>query len=414
MKVFLGVGSNLKPRKKTISLALKELSLIGSIKKVSPVYETPALLPLEAPSSWNRPFLNLALQMEFSDSALTLLNHLQVIERKLGRTDRQKWSPRSIDLDILLFGDQIISLPELKVPHPEMEERAFVLDPLKDILPSFILKARHLKNHSPLWMAIVNLTPDSFSDGGFFTDEKAFLATMAHYEKLGVAVLDLGAESTRPEALALSSKEELTRLEPFLKPLCQLYGGSQSLKPLISVDTRHVRTAEAALKLGVHIINDVSGLKDPEMLSLLKGSGAAYVLTHSLDVPVNPENFLKEDPLKALSRWLEQKLEMLEKNHISRELIFFDPGIGFGKNSLQSLRILRNLQVFHSFPVRLLIGHSRKSFIKDFSSYEAAFRDPETVGVSMGLIRQGVDVLRVHNPEIHIRAHRAWSHIINV
>ena len=414
MKVFLGMGSNLRPRKETISLALKELSLIGAIEKVSPVYETPALLPLGAPSSWNRPFLNLTLQMEFLGSALHLLDHLQAIERKLGRKNREKWSPRSIDLDILLFGDQKISLPHLKIPHPEMEKRAFVLDPLKDILPSFIPKARQLKNHAPLWMAIVNLTSDSFSDGKLFADEEAFLDAMLRYEKMGVAILDLGAESTRPDAFSISYKEELIRLKPFLKPLCELYGGPQSLKPLISVDTRHVKTAEAGLKWGAHIINDVSGLKDPEMLSLLKGSGAAYVLTHSLDVPVNPKNILKEDPLEALSFWLEKKLEILEKNQIQRELVFFDPGIGFGKNSLQSLRILKNLKVFHFFPVRLLVGHSRKSFMGDFSSYEAAFRDPETLGVSMGLIRQGVDVLRVHNPEIHIRAHRAWSHITNV
>lgn len=411
MKTFLGIGSNLKSRRQNISLALKELSLIGTIEKVSPVYETPALLPPEAPPSWNKPFLNLALQMEFSGSARQLLDHLQAIEKKLGRGKREKWSPRSIDLDILLFGDQKISLPHLKVPHPEMEKRAFVLDPLKDILPSFIPKARELKNHAPLWMAIVNLTPDSFSDGNLFTDEETFLSAMLRYEKMGVSILDLGAESTRPNALPVSHKEEWIRLKPFLKPLCELYGGLQSLKPLISLDTRHVQTVEAALKWGIHIINDVSGLKEPEMLSLLKGSGVAYVLTHSLNIPVNPKNILKGDPLEILSSWLEEKLEILEKNQIPKELIFFDPGIGFGKNALQSLRILRNLRVFHHFPIRLLIGHSRKSFISDFSSYEAAFRDPETVGVSMGLIKQGVDVLRVHNPEIHIRAHRAWSHV---
>lgn len=411
MKAFLGVGSNLSPRKKNISLALKELSLIGAVEKISPVYETPALLPLEAPPSWNRLFLNLALQMEFSGSALQLLDHLQAIERKLGRKKREKWSPRNIDLDILLFGDQKISLPHLKIPHPEMEKRAFVLDPLKDILPSFIPKARGLKNHAPLWMAIVNLTPDSFSDGKLFSNKEHFLSAMIRYEKMGVSILDLGAESTRPNALSISYKEEWKRLEPFLKPLCELYGGSQSLKPLISVDTRHAQTVEAALKWGVHIVNDVSGLKEPEMLSPLKGSGVAYVLTHSLDVPVNPKNILKGDPLETLSIWLEKKLEILEKHQIPKELIFFDPGIGFGKNSLQSLRILRNLKVFHEFPVRLLIGHSRKSFMGDFSSCDAAFRDPETVGVSMGLIKQGVDVLRVHNPEIHIRAYRAWSHV---
>lgn len=410
MKVFLGIGSNLEPRKQTIVKALAELSLIGPLEKISPVYETPALLPQEAPALWNRPFLNLVVQMKFSGNPPTLLNHLKTIEKKLGRKDREKWAPRSIDLDILLFGNKSFSSPELQIPHPELEKRAFVLDPLKDILPSFILKARRHKNHAPLWMAVVNLTPDSFSDGGRFADEKSFSQIVESYEKMSVAIIDLGAESTRPGAAGISPDKEWTRLKPFLEKFYHLYD-KQKLKPLISVDTRHVKTAKAALKLGAHILNDVSGLRDPEMLSLLKDSEASYILTHSLDVPVNPKNVLKEDPLKALCDWLDEKLEILEKHHISLNRIFFDPGIGFGKNSHQSLTILKNLKVFHPYPIRLLIGHSRKSFMKDFSFEEAHLRDPETLGISMGLIQQGVDVLRVHNPEIHIRAFRGWSHV---
>ena len=199
MQVFLGIGSNLEPRKAHIKKALKELSFIGPLKKVSPVYETPALLPQKAPSFWNKPFLNLALQMEFSSDPRDLLRHLKAIEEKLGRKEREKWAPRSIDLDILLFGDKSFSFPELKIPHPEMEKRAFVMDPLKDILPSFISKARQHKDHAPLWMAIVNLTPDSFSDGGLFSDEEVFSKTIQHYEKMHVAIVDLGAESTRPK-----------------------------------------------------------------------------------------------------------------------------------------------------------------------------------------------------------------------
>ena len=410
MKVFLGIGGNIAPRKQTISKALTELSLIGSLEKISPLYETPALLPPEAPPDWNSPFLNLAVQMEFSGEPLTLLNHLKNIEKKLGRSNREKWSPRNIDLDILLFGNQRISLPELKIPHPEIEKRAFVMDPLKDILPSFIQKARQHKNHAPLWMAIVNLTPDSFSDGGFFTNEDTFTTKMLEYEKMGVSMIDLGAESTRPGATHISAEEEWIRLKPFLKKLQELYG-AKKLKPLISVDTRHVKTAEACLKMGIHILNDVSGLKNQDMLSLLKDSQVSYILTHSLDVPVNPKNVLKGNPLQVLCHWLEEKLEILEKHHISKDRIFFDPGIGFGKNALQSLTILKNLSVFHSYPIRLLIGHSRKSFMNNFSPQEAGERDPETLGVSMNLIQQGVDVLRVHNPEIHIKAFRGWSHV---
>lgn len=410
MKTFLGLGSNLEPRRENIAKALRELSLIGSLEKVSPLYESPALLPEQAPHLWNKPFLNLVAQLEFSADPLNLLNYLKTIEKKLGRKNKERWAPRNIDLDILLFGDKSFSSGELKIPHPEMEKRAFVLDPLKDILPSFIQKARKNKNHAPLWMAIVNLTPDSFSDGGVFADEKVFSEKILEYEKMGVAIIDLGAESTRPGAIGVCADEELNRLKPFLKKLNSLYD-KQKLKPLVSIDTRHVKTAETLLESGIDIINDVSGLRDPEMLSLLKDSQVSYVLTHSLDVPVNPKNILNKEPLQTLCDWLEGKLEILDKNHISTDRIFFDPGIGFGKSPLQSLKILRNLHVFHRYPLRLLVGHSRKSFMKDFSSPEANLRDMESLGVSMGLIQQGVDVLRVHNPETHIRAFRGWSHV---
>ena len=444
MKVFLSAGSNIRPRRKALSLAVTELARIGSIQKISPVYETPALLPEDAPaegplsanssetgppdesppeagfrragppaegplSSWNRPFLNLCLQMEFEGEAPELLGRLQAIEKKAGRKKREKHAPRELDLDILLFGDQKISLPHLKIPHPEMEKRAFVLDPLKDILPDYIQKARRHKDHAPLWAAVLNVTPDSFSDGGRFADEEDFLKTALKLEKAGAAVLDTGAESTRPGAQPLSPEEEIARLKPCLGALSRHYK-ERILKPLISVDTRFAKTAEAALKQGADIINDVSGLQDPDMLSVLKNSSASYILTHSLDVPVNPRNILKGDPLKALCLWLKQKLEILEKNHIENGRVFFDPGIGFGKSSLQSLKILRNLKAFHSFPVRLFVGHSRKSFMGDFCSYEAPLRDWETVGVSMELTRRGADALRVHNVEAHVRAFRGFSH----
>ena len=413
MEVFLSLGSNLEPRRKHLSKAIEELSLIGLLKRVSPIYESPALLPPEAPPSWNESFLNLVVELEFSESPQKLLNQLKNIEKKLGRKKTKKWAPRNIDLDILLFGKQSHSSSDLKIPHSEMGKRAFVLDPLKDLLPRYIQEARRHKNHSPLWMAIVNLAPNSFSDGGVFTNpngEVNFLETMEEYEKLNVSIIDLGAESTRPGGMGISWQEELGRLKPFLEQLSDFLK-NKKLKPLISVDTRHTKTAEVSLNSGADIINDVSGLRDPEMLSLLKDSTAGYVLTHSLDVPVNPENTLDGDPLKILCQWLEEKLEVFYKNHISMDRIFFDPGIGFGKDPLQSLKILRNLKVFHPYPVRLLVGHSRKSFMKTFSPPEPALRDPESLGISMGLIQQGVDVLRVHNPEFHIRGLRGWSHI---
>ena len=409
MRVFIGVGSNLEPRRKNIISAIGELGSVCCVEKISPVYETSALLPSEAPESWNQPFLNLVVCVEYSGTPPSLLKHLKAIEKKLGSRHTQRWSPRVIDLDILFFGGQRFFSFELKVPHPEIEKRAFVMDPLKDILPSFIPRARQHKNHAPLWMAIINLTPDSFSDGGEWTEEHLFEALL-EYEEMGVAILDFGAESTRPGAKSLSFDEERVRLRSILESFFDRYGKTP-LRPLVSVDTRHVKTAEMSLKMGVDIINDVSGLENAEMLSLIKDSEAAYVLTHSLDVPVDPKNVLKGDPLPVLRSWLDEKLEVFDKNNISFDRVFFDPGIGFGKSALQSLRILKNIRFFESCPVRLLVGHSRKSFMRSFSPQEARLRDLETLGISMHLIHQGVDVLRVHRPEMHIRAFRGWSHV---
>ena len=131
MKVFLGLGSNLGDRKKNITRALKELSTLGTIEKISALYETPALLPEDSPDHWNKPFFNLAVQMECSKSPPELLTCLKVIEKKIGPRERQRWSPRSLDLDILLCENQRFSSSELKVPHPEIENRSFVLDPAK-------------------------------------------------------------------------------------------------------------------------------------------------------------------------------------------------------------------------------------------------------------------------------------------
>ena len=518
---YIGLGSNIEPRRKNLEKALEAISSFMSIERLSPVYETPALLPPKAKAEWNKPFLNLVLKGQYSSTPPRLLQRLKALERKLGRSDFNSYkekerqangAPRPIDLDILLWGEEgekSYSSKDLSIPHREMINRSFVLDPLTDIFPNPYLRklACQRPQHAPLWMVILNVTSDSFSDGGSITNVETFTQKVLHYVSLGVHILDIGAESTRPEALPLSPQEEWARLEPYLKALQRIYPqpgiptenknlkGSPFLKPflrpLISIDTRHVSTAEKALKMGANIINDVSGLRthtnrpegsggsgasgassksggyggsgasgassksggsnrydgeiNHEMLSLLRNSKALYVLMHSLDIPANPGNTLPEekDPLPILCQWLENKLEVLEKNKISLDRIFFDPGIGFGKNALQSLKILKNLETFKQYPVRLLVGHSRKSFMKNLSFATInpkmdlkidpkidrskmdpkmdpmqeratmtmiANRDLYTLGFSMKLIQKGVDVLRIHNPEIHIATHLGWNH----
>lgn len=408
-KQYIGIGSNVGNRQALIEAALSRLSQLSSHLRFSPVYETAALLPKEANDSWNQPFLNLVAEIEFEGDPRQLLYQLKSIENELGRTNSPRWAPRIIDLDILLWGDRKIDQDDLQIPHPELENRAFVLDPLKDLNPDFTEKARQHPHHSPLWMAIFNITPDSFSDGGQLAPFENFQKHVQLCTSLGVQILDLGAESTRPHAHPLTSEEEWSRLKPYLAWLKESFYG-QTLKPLISIDTYHTATAKKAVGWGADLLNDVSGMKDNSWLELLKESDVHYVLMHSLDVPTRPDHILGNNPVGEICNWLEKQLECLEKNNIDLSRVIFDPGIGFGKSALQSLEILKNISAFQKYPVRLLIGHSRKSFLKTFSDPLASHRDCETIGVSLSLIQQGVDILRVHDVEGHIRAFRGWTH----
>lgn len=411
-KKYLGLGSNVGNRQNNLQMALKDLRAICEIIEISPVFETPALVTKETQTSWDQSYLNMVVQFESQLEALDFLKHLKNIEISLGRKSVQKWAPRTIDIDILFWDHMEVHSDALTLPHPEVYHRSFVLDPLASLDLRYLKEARSHPLHTPLWMAIVNLTPDSFSNSDTCLKNSDVLDKINGFIDLGVHIIDIGAESTRPGAEHIELEEEWSRLFPILN-FWKSHFPKENLHPLLSVDTYKSKIAERSIEFGADIINDVSGLKDPNMLPLLKNSDAKYVLTHSLDVPANPQNILAEPAIENLCHWLEDKLELFEKNGISTERLFFDPGIGFGKSAFQSIEILKNIQVFQKYPVRLLIGHSRKSFLKSLTQESPQNRDAETLGISLELIRQGVDVLRIHNPEIHIRAHRTIQYVKN-
>ncbi len=424
MVIYLGLGSNEGDRKSNILQALSLLKSAVQIEKVSPLYENPALLPDDYHSSWNRPFLNMALKGETSLDIGGLFSFIQNIEIQLGRkTDHHKWSPRTIDIDILV-GDKEWHNAVLDIPHPFLTQRDFVLSPLRDIEPdlkiheqSILQLSRKLENKLPAWMDIFNLTPDSFSDGGDIFNEGSLSKLIKDKIKEKIKVnmdfsiqyLDVGGYSTRPDAVDVGVEEEWSRICPFFEMLKNI---NHLMK--ISVDTFRVEIAKRALKYGADIINDVSGLSDPQMIDLLKNSDCDYILMHSLSVPANKKIIFSEqqDPIKEIKIWLEQKLNTLEKNRIDLKRVIFDPGIGFGKTAQQSLNLLKSIDIFMEYPVRLMVGHSRKSFIADFSKVEgSAVRDFESIGISMELAKKGVDIIRVHNASKHARAWLAQKHV---
>jgi 2-amino-4-hydroxy-6-hydroxymethyldihydropteridine diphosphokinase/dihydropteroate synthase len=422
MNVYLGLGSNLGDRRANIARALDALARDGMrVLRISPVVESPAMLPDDAPADWNRPFLNVVTECDAQDAPDALLDRLKAIEFELGRGAHERWAPRSIDLDILLWGNERISTERLTVPHPGIAERAFVLTPLVSLAPLLTIPGRGAKTvlewsrepgrHIPLWMGIVNVTPDSFSDGGRF---ESWPAVEAHVDMLvagGASYIDVGAESTRPGATPLDADAEWARLEPVLGRLVAKHSAS-TLRPLVSVDTYHAATARRALALGVDAINDVGGLASPEMIELAAGSRADWIAMHNLGLPADRARTLPvdRDPVAEVARWLEQRLEEWQRAGLDLGRIVFDPGIGFGKNPLQSLRLLRGIERFERYGLRILVGHSRKSFMHGLTA-DPAGRDLFTIGASLRLCARGVEILRVHDIAAHAAAYRGWAHV---
>lgn len=424
MAIYLGLGANLGDRLANLARALDLLEADGvRIARVSPVVESPAMLPENAPDGWNRPFFNLVAECAFDGSAEALLERCKAVERALGRDDPARWSPRPIDVDILLHGHDEIASGALTVPHPGLTERSFALVPLAAIAPGLTIPGRGhrtalewtrtLAHRMPLWMGIVNLTPDSFSDGGRFVDWPEVERHVDEMVGSGAHIIDLGAESTRPGATPLTAHEELARLEPVLERLIDKYR-DRRLKPLVSVDTYHADVARRALDLGTDIVNDVSGLTDPGMIELAAAGTADFVAMHQLTLPADPRHVLPPDgdPVDAVERWLVDRLEAWRRAGIDLDRVVFDPGVGFGKTAYQSLRLLRECARFERYGLRQLVGHSRKSFLAGFAGRDMAARDLNTLGISLELAGRGVEILRVHNVAAHTAAYRGWVHAL--
>ena len=426
MRIFLGLGANLGDRAGNLSRALELLkSNPLTIRRISPVVESPALLPDGAPAEWNQPFLNLVVEGETDATPETCLEWIEAIHATMERSDAARWAPRPIDIDILLWGRDQFHTDRLTIPHPHMHVRNFVLTPLIALEPRMTIPgldhktllewSRELPQNLPLWMGIVNVTPDSFSDG----DERQTWAEIEpHIDAMidtGAHIIDIGGESTRPGATAISAETEWRRIETVLGELVDRRRGNV-LAPLISVDSYHAATIERALALGVDIINDVTGLTSPEVLELAKTSDADWIAMHSVSVPVDPRKHLPAaaDGYQDVENFLLRQLDAWDKAGLDLSRIIYDPGIGFGKNNLQSLRIMSRAGELRKYGLRVLVGHSRKSFLNQLTGTAINDKDLATLGMSLRLCAQGVDILRVHNLQIHTAGYRGWSHLESI
>jgi dihydropteroate synthase len=242
---------------------------------------------------------------------------------------------------------------------------------------------------------ILNITPDSFSDGGANLNVEDALASAKSMLQDGVFAIDIGAESTRPNATPLTPDEEISRLEKVLPAIIKL--GAR-----VSLDTYHFETAKWGASLGVSILNDVSGGADERMVELVAKNNLQFCFMHSLSIPANPNIVMEGDVLSQLLTWGEEKIKKFNRAGISNENLIFDVGIGFGKTAEQSLSIIKNITNFNKLGVKLFVGHSRKSFLKRaFNINEASIFERDLMtSVFSALLWNKVDFLRLHNAKI--------------
>lgn len=258
-------------------------------------------------------------------------------------------------------------------------------------------------------MGVINVTPDSFFDGSrYFHREKAIDGAMKMVE-LGVEILDIGGESSRPGSDPVSEKEELQRVLPVLKAI------RPRTSCLISIDTTKASVARAALEEGADIINDISGFRaDQKMIELAAASQAGLILMHMQGTPKTMQIApFYEDVVAEVLAFLKERLNWVVKKGIAPERIIIDPGIGFGKRLEDNLRLLNELSVFSSLGRPVLVGVSRKSFIGQILNLPPEERLEGTIAAVIISLVRGASIFRVHDPLEVSRALRVAEAILS-
>jgi dihydropteroate synthase len=263
----------------------------------------------------------------------------------------------------------------------------------------WLVRGRIVAMESPLVMGIINVTPDSFSDGGSFFSPSAALAHGARLLAEGADILDIGGESTRPQgAEPVSADEELRRILPIVRALA-----SEHPDILLSVDTVKSSVAEAAILAGAHIVNDVSAFRlDAEMAGVCARHEVGVVMMHSRGGVENMATYehavFADDPIDEVMDELRDRVELALEGGIDRERIVVDPGIGFGKRTEHSLRLLGCLERLVSWGFPVLVGASRKRFIGEITgTTEARQRMFGSVGAAVAAYERGARIFRVHD-----------------
>ena len=243
-------------------------------------------------------------------------------------------------------------------------------------------------------MGILNVTPDSFSDGNQFYHQEEAVQRALQMEKEGADIIDIGGESSRPGAKPLTVEEECARVLPVIQEL------SRKIEIPISIDTYHSQTAIKAIEAGVSIVNDISALEDDALMgeALVSYPHVSIILMHKKGCPQT----MQDNPhyvhvIKEMMHYFEQRLDFCDQLGINRDRIILDPGIGFGKRLEDNLLILKHIEVLHSFKLPVLLAASRKSFINQIVPSTPTERLAGTLATTAIAVNKGIQVIRVHD-----------------
>ncbi|ORY63059.1 Dihydropteroate synthase-like protein [Pseudomassariella vexata] len=429
---YVAFGSNLGDRVSMIEQACKEMDARGvKVKRTSSLWETEPMYVLEQDR-----FVNGACEVETDLEPLSLLDQLQDIEKSMGRRKLIDKGPRNIDLDILLYSDRKVGHERLKIPHIGIPERDFVLRPLAELIPTKVIypskpwklvqdylnelppASEPLSTLTPICssvaalnalkanrktqvMAILNITPDSFSDGGIHTPD-SLRGTVLSMVRGGATMIDVGGQSSSPGTPEVSVEEETNRVLPVIELIRSL---PETRGVAISVDTYRSSVADAAVQAGADIINDISaGQLDPAMLSTMARLGKTVCLMHMRGTPgtMSKLNDYPDGIIPTIAKELLERVAEAEAAGIRRWRIILDPGLGFAKVGEQNLHVLRHFNELRTWPglegFPWLLGSSRKSFIGKVTGVpkpmDRIFGTASTVAAA---VQGGADVVRVHD-----------------
>jgi 2-amino-4-hydroxy-6-hydroxymethyldihydropteridine diphosphokinase/dihydropteroate synthase len=387
--VYLSLGSNAGNRFENIRTAIAELSVFFDVGVTSHLLETGAVLPEEAPPDWDIPYLNAVVVGDSNCSPFELLSRIKALEQKMGRDlHAPKWSPRVIDIDILSYYNQSVNSDRIVLPHQEIGNRKFLQYLLLEVGYSLPEDMVNNLNYTPLdhfvldpkIVGIINVTPDSFSDGGQYLDAaKAEIRARKMYAD-GAYIVEFGPQTTKPGYQEVSPEEEINRLAEVLERTADIN--------CRGVDSYFASVARYAVERHkIRWINDQKGAFDVATIKLIADNNVKLVtMLHGTDMS-----------------WISDRIKVLRHLGMPPENIIIDPGIGFGKTKYQNIKIIQNCYRLKEFGCEVLLGHSRKSFMEFFSNFPASERDIETLAISGFASDNGIDYIRIHNVRDHMR-----------